>query len=163
VSNTSYYYHQQLRAQQIAAEQAARDAQRAAQRDTASKGGASWGIPGGVDYGGFERVQRNADAGEAAARSMTTGNQAYAMEQAASRDREMGLAENEQRLKYDQLARETNAKYGAVGSMTGALGGLTMPGAPQQQVPGVNLYGANGARIGGSSGPTRQNFFQNLT
>jgi hypothetical protein len=157
----SYYYHQQLRARQQAQEQAAREAQRAASRQTASSGGFGWGS-GGVDYGGFERQNRAEQAGQNAAMANTSANASYMQEQAASRDREMRLAEEEQRLKYEQMARETNAKYGAMGGIGSAL---TAPaiGGPQVGVPNINLYGSNGARIGGSSGPTRQGFFQNLT
>jgi hypothetical protein len=106
-------------------------------------------------------------AAEEAARQQAAANDAMTgftqHEQAAQADREMRMAEREQQLKYEQMARETAArqsgdamKYKAMNNMTnmmpgisGAIGGQY--GQPKQQVPGVNLFGRNGQRIGGSS------------
>lgn len=105
-------------------------------------------------------------AAEEAARQQARANDATAgfmqHEQAMQANREMSMAEREQQLKYEQMARETAArqqdsalKYQAMNNMTnmmpgisGAIGGQY--GQPQG-TPGVNLYGRDGQRIGGSS------------
>jgi hypothetical protein len=145
-------YQNRMRA--IAQQRAAMEAQmQAASQNRGYSGGAAQAL-GGVNYSGNAAAEGYRNAARHGMNALDAESNAYTNEQAAAYDRQMRLAEQEQRNRYQMGMAQSNAganeaaiKAKAVSGMMGGMGNI---GSPSAQTPSVNLYDNYGNRMGGS-------------
>ena len=135
----------------------ARHAQQAAAQmashNTGSSGGAAQAL-GGVNYSGNAARQDMRQAANYQNYADDASSAAGLNENAAMYNRQMQLAEQEQRNRYQLGTTQANAganeaavKANALKGMMGGMGNL---GSINVQAPSTNLYDNSGNRIGGS-------------
>ena len=108
----------------------------------------------GVNYGGFAQADAARKQNQYANMANQMANSAGLNENAAMYNRQMQLAEQEQRNRYQLGMAQANAganeaavKANALKGMMGDMGNL---GSINVQAPSTNLYDNSGNRIGGS-------------
>lgn len=144
----------QNRQRAMAQQRAALEAQmQAASYNRGASGGAAQ-VLGGVNFSGNSANEAYRQAARHGMNALDNASAAYTNEQAMADDRQMRLAEQEQRNRYQLGMAQANAganeaaiKAKAVSGMMGGLGNIS---SPSVQTPSVNLYDNYGNRMGGS-------------
>lgn len=145
-------YRNRQRAAELA-RQAQQAAAQMASHNTGYSGGAAQAL-GGVNYSGNAARQDMRQAANYQNYADEASGQAVTNENAAMYNRQMGLAEQEQRNRHAQSMAQANAgaNEAAIKSraLNGMLGGMGNIGSINVQTPSTNLYDNSGNRIGGS-------------